>query len=518
MIVFLCLACIASGILTEPVESPKPSPVPASEVARVVDTIRASEMRVEVARLADDSFEGRGAGSRGGRAAGNYLIKHFKDANCTPLGDGKTYFQDFEGQRRNILGMVEGSDETLNGEVIMIGAHYDHVGYGNERNSYGPTGFIHNGADDNASGISALVEVMQAISELERKPARSIVFAMWDGEEEGLLGSYHWVKDVRRFPYRIGLYINMDMVGRLRDNNLEVYGTRTSLGLRQSISRANSDEIGLNFLWDFKEDSDHYPFGRQGIPAIMLHTGLHDQYHRPSDDVELINFEGAEKVARLATRILIDAAQAPDPLPFRKECFQEDEAKRTTFETGLPAPSARLGVVAAAKKSDSGAIEKPGVVISRVVAGSAAERENLKVGDRILKVDDIEIDSQETLSRTMLSAKSNVVIQVQLPNEDEPRNVEVELDGDPIRIGLSWRPDVADPGVMLISRVVAYSPADDAGLKVGDRIYRIDAQPIADSDALRQKLIDAKAPLLLEIERSGVISTTWLKIPSQPTQ
>ena len=118
-------------------------------------------MKQHAAALADDTFEGRATGTRGGRAAAGYLQSKLKTFGLAPAGERGTYFQTFDGNSRNILAMIEGSDPELKKEIVIASAHYDHVGYGNARNSYGPTGYIHNGADDNASGVATLLEVAE---------------------------------------------------------------------------------------------------------------------------------------------------------------------------------------------------------------------------------------------------------------------------------------------------------------------------------------------------------------------
>src|SRR5581483_3518130 len=130
---------------------------------------------------------------RGGHAAAVYLAQQFEKYKLAGGASPTSYFQVFSNQYRNLLGLLEGSDPTLREQVIVVSAHYDHVGYGNSQNSYGPIGFIHNGADDNASGDAGLLELVEAFTKLEQRPKRTILFAMWDGEEGGLLGSKHWV-------------------------------------------------------------------------------------------------------------------------------------------------------------------------------------------------------------------------------------------------------------------------------------------------------------------------------------
>ena len=168
-----------------------------------------------------------------------------------------------------------GSDPALKDQVIVVSAHYDHVGYGTRRNSFGPIGLIHNGADDNASGVSLLMEVIDAFSRLGQAPKRSMLFAFWDGEEKGLLGSIHWVGQPTVPLDHVVLNINADMVGRSRGGKLEVSGSRTMPGLRRLFSTQNETTgLAIDFPWDIKTNSDHYTFYKKQIPALLIHTGL----------------------------------------------------------------------------------------------------------------------------------------------------------------------------------------------------------------------------------------------------
>ena len=174
---------------------------------------------------------------------------------------------------QNLLAILPGTDPELKDEYILVGAHYDHVGYGSRRNSYGPWGYIHNGADDNASGVAAVLEVIDALSQTGHWPRRSILFAFWDGEEQGLLGSKHW-KNHPTIPLSaIKMAINIDMVGRMTDGRIEVGGTRSAVGSRRLMSSPTlSDEVWLDFNWEYKNNSDHWTFFEAGIPfALSAH-------------------------------------------------------------------------------------------------------------------------------------------------------------------------------------------------------------------------------------------------------
>ena len=193
----------------------------AENVARgsAAATITTESVERHVGALADDTFEGREAGSRGGRAAAVYIVKHLQAAGLTGGGPKGSFYQPFGAGYSNILALLPGSDPELKNQILIVSAHYDHVGYGNRRNSYGPTGFIHNGADDNASGVAAVLKVVDAFSQLPERPKRTILFAFWDGEEKGLLGSEHWVGQPTVPLSKVMLMINADMIGHVRKSS-----------------------------------------------------------------------------------------------------------------------------------------------------------------------------------------------------------------------------------------------------------------------------------------------------------
>jgi hypothetical protein len=460
-----------------------------------LDSIHENMVKKHVDVLADDTFEGREAGTRGNRAAGIYIVEKLKALGIPPGGPKGSYYQ--QGNRsNNILALVSGSD--LKDEVILIGAHYDHVGYGSQSNSYGPVGFIHNGADDNASGVSALLETAAAVSRLPQKPRRSILFAFWDGEEKGLLGSEYWVNHPTVPLDKVRLAINVDMVGRLRKQGLEVYGVRTLPGLRRTVSEQNGDKILLDFNWDMSGDSDHYSFFSRGVPALMLHTGLHDDYHRPSDDVERINTQGLKDITRLMFGVLVDLADAESLPKFRSQSRLESESLRRRVEVSLPSPPGRLGLRWQEQAAKDGKI-----VVEDVTRGSASDKGGLKVGDRIVSFDGRQVGDPQQFRLGVLAAKSPVKLVVERPGEAKPLDLELNLAGSPVRLGISWRTDPAEPGAVIVNRLVPGSPADMAGLRSGDRVLRIGGRRFDTGDEFHELAHSLPDPLVLEVETSG---------------
>lgn len=399
---------------------------PAAEMLSAAHaSIRAADAGRHVAALADDAFEGREGGSRGGRAAGAYIVAEIERLRETaggglePAGDAGSFYQAF-GTMRNILVLQPGSDPAAADELVVVGAHYDHVGYGNADNSYGPFGFVHNGADDNASGVAGLLELMEAMQRLPQRPRRPILFAFWDGEEKGLLGSRHFlrVRPAAVAGKAIVFSVNLDMIGRLRGTRLEVYGTRTSPGLRSAVVLANNAPenaagLELAFDWDIEDDSDHYPFIAAKIPTVMFHTGLHDQYHRPSDDAHLVNLDGIPPVVRLTLGFVRASADDPGPRRiFRPESRLESNATKRRLEAVIhDAIGPQRGRWGIGTREDACEVAAP--VVVRVAPGSPAATAGLLPGDRIRAVDATPVANQADMVARLQAAGPHVVIDLE---------------------------------------------------------------------------------------------------------
>jgi hypothetical protein len=488
------------------------SRAPAAENATfhaAILSITAEDLKSHVDVLADDSFEGREAGSRGGHAAAGYLRQHMQKQGLTGVGNDNSFFQSFGNGYRNVIGYFPGRDPNLRNEFIVIGAHYDHVGYGNRGNSFGPFGYVHNGADDNASGVAGLLEVLDAIVMLPEAPRRSVVFAFWDGEEKGLLGSKHWVNFPTIPLEKIALAFNVDMIGRLKHRKLEVYGTRSATGLRRLLSEMNRDtNLRIDYSWEMKSNSDHYSFFDARIPVLMFHTGLHDDYHRPSDDAHLVNTDGMQEVTRFMLNAVYGLANRQQSTPFRQASELESPGSKQQLEAATgPAPP-RLGVRWSPPEETDRGLE-----LDDVEVDSAAYRAGLVVGDRILRFDGEEVKDPTVFRGLLLSAASPVSVVISREGEDEPIDLSVELDGRPTRVGISWRRDDAEPDSVIVTRVVRGSPARNAELRTRDRIYEIDGRPVGDSDELFELLTTLPSPIELLIERDGQLKTVELEVP-----
>jgi hypothetical protein len=403
--------------------------------------------------------------------------------------------------------MIEGSDPQLKKEIVLVGAHYDHVGYGNRSNSRGPRGYIHNGADDNASGTAALLETMDAILKLPNRPRRSILFAFWDGEEKGLLGSKHWAARPTVSLSRVVFAINVDMIGRLRDQRLEVYGTRSGWGLRRLLSSQNDDAtMLLDFDWDMKSNSDHHSFFRRKIPVLMFHTGLHDDYHRPSDDAHLVNVEGMERITRFMFAVVVELAEREQVTGFRAAAGNESQRQKNALEKAMSKVPPRLGLTWSWNAED-------GVQVRAVTRNSAAGRAGLQAGDRVVEFDGQPITDSQSFRLRVLYATSPTTVQVEREGQDEPVTLDIVLPGQPIRIGISWRLDEAEPETAIVTRVMQGSVGQIAGMRIGDRIYSVAGKDVETSATLLERLKHQPAPFRVTVEREGQLSQLTFDAP-----
>ena len=466
-----------------------------------LNSITAPEIQRHIEVLADDTFEGREGGSRGGRAAAGYLEQQFRKLGLSEGGGKSGYFQPFGDRYQNILGVIRGSDPKLRDEVIVFGAHYDHVGYGTPSNSFGPTGHIHNGADDNASGVAGLLEVAQALLRMNPAPKRTVLFALWDGEEVNLLGSRHWLNHPTFSLDRVAILVNMDMIGRLRKQGVEIVGARTLRGLRRLVCEQNSRGLSLDFTWEIREDSDHYPFFAKRIPVLMFHTGLHEDYHRPSDDAHKINLEGTVEVARLAGAIAHALAERPQAYEFRTASTREASHARKQWERALPPLPPRFGAAWQARRDG-----QTGVELISIVPGSPAAQAKLHVGDRILRFDGWEASDPNELTRRVLAAEGAGEFEIERKDARRTEKIQVALRGQPVRLGVTWREDDAEPGSILLLRVVPGSLAARAGLLPLDRVFAVSGKEFASgADFLRQTR-EARSEMTFSVERKGKIS------------
>jgi hypothetical protein len=475
-----------------------------SSYQAALESIRADALAGHVGHLADPAMEGREAGTPGGRAAAKYLADRYAKLTLQPAGadpDNK-YFQSFEPNYRNVLALLAGSDPTLRRQVILVGAHYDHIGYGGRGYSIGPYGYIYPGADDNASGTSAVLALARALTLLSPPPKRSILLAHWDAEEKGLLGSKHWAAHPTVTIDRVAAVLNLDMVGRLRNEHLFLIGSRTGYGWRRLLAGQNDGGLKLEFLWGIRPNADYYPLCDHGIPALMFYTGMHNDYHRPSDVPKSINVEGMMTVTRLLFAVVYELADRPAPPAFRAAARHETPTTEQAILQEAAPPAERLGVGWTEDAAVAG-----GVVVASVAPGSPAEHSGLRPGDRIVRFAGRTIAGDDDFFGAVAAAENPAAIAVQRPGEPKPLDLTATLAGHPLRWGLLWRVDDAEPGVVIVTHVVRGSPAAQAGLRAGDRIYQVLGRDFADEAEFARLAAARRDALPLLIERDGRLRT-----------
>lgn len=270
-------------------------------IERGYRTIQAVDARAIVEILASDSLQGRKAGEEGGLMAAEYITAMLGKWGVEPLGD-QGFLQPFTiggCAMNNILAVIPGKSK----ECVIVGAHYDHVGI--DTTIVGDNCF--NGADDNASGVSAVLQIARAVKKMRKTPERSIIFAFWDGEEKGLLGSKYFVENCS-FLSDVSAYMNFDMIGRGpvdRPKHLTYFYTAShpAFGdwLKEDMSVRAFSFIPDYRAWERPTDgSDNAYFAKNGIPIVWYHTEGHPDYHRPSDTADKIDYEKMIDITRAA--------------------------------------------------------------------------------------------------------------------------------------------------------------------------------------------------------------------------
>lgn len=284
-----------------------------------------------------------------------------------------------QGESANVIGLIKGSDPTLKDEYIVIGAHYDHIGLGkrNSRSNSDNGDNIHNGADDNASGVAGLIELAKFFSCRKESLKRSLVFIAFSAEELGLIGASYYVDNPKVPLDKTTAMLNMDMIGRLDEDKLTIFGVGSSPEWKSLINKSNSThnfEISLNNSGF--APSDQSVFFAKGIPVLHFFTGIHDDYHTPGDDWEKINSKGQQKVLSLIAGLVLDLNSQPDKVTFSNV----EEPKRG---------SSKFNVYLGTIPDYSNQME--GVKLMGVRDGSPAQKAGLLEDDTIINFNGVAI-------------------------------------------------------------------------------------------------------------------------------
>ena len=302
---------------TTAAKTPEPPPEPV--VVSYVDSITASTVRARIAALSDDSMRGRFTPGAELNKAAAWAVSEFQRFGLGP-GPATGFLQTVDyagvGSAPNVIGVLEGRDSVLKSEYVVVLAHLDHLGVaGQGWCSLAGADSICNGADDNASGSAAVLELARAFAASSPRPRRSMLFLLVSGEERGEWGSQYYVAHPAVPIAQTVAAINLDMVGRsLGDGVMGIGRERSSLGPLADSVAASHPELHMRVIPDTMPQenlfarSDQYSFARVGVPALCFFTGLHADYHRPSDTVEKIEAEREARIVRLVYYLALQVA------------------------------------------------------------------------------------------------------------------------------------------------------------------------------------------------------------------
>lgn len=274
-------------------------------IEEALGEIDENEIRTSIFWLASPKLEGRMSGKKGNEAARDYLANYYKSLGLEvslqtfPVQNLNNFTEQGSGSTSNVVAWIPGTD--LSGEVLVVGAHYDHIGYGPSFSRTPGRVEVHPGADDNASGTAALMGVAKALAKLKGKNRRKIVFISFSGEELGLIGSKYYVAN----PVHPGtvFMLNMDMVGRLNGKPILEVACNSQEAVN-ILSRLKGYPFKPQITSGVSGGSDHAAFSNRGIPVCCLHTGLHPDYHTPEDTADKIDYVGVAKISKFAAHLI----------------------------------------------------------------------------------------------------------------------------------------------------------------------------------------------------------------------
>jgi acetylornithine deacetylase/succinyl-diaminopimelate desuccinylase-like protein len=325
---------------------------------------------------------------------------------------GKTLIQRERADIRNVVAVWDGEGPRAD-ETIVIGAHYDHLGYGGPGSAKPGSREIHNGADDNASGVAVMLEVARRLVALEKRLPRRVVFIAFTGEERGLLGSAHYVANPVVPLEKTIAMLNMDMVGRLKDNKLIVHGTGSAEAFDMLVKRLNAQH-GFQLIQKASGfgPSDHTSFYEKKIPVLHFFTGAHQDYHRPSDDYDKLNAEGMRRIASLVADITVAITEAEAKPEYRKTKRPKLPGGRWPYFGSRP----------------DYAHEGPGVRMAGIAEDSPAERAGVKPDDVIVRFGDAKVTTVMDFANALSGHKAGDKVVVVVMRDGQEVRLTVTLD------------------------------------------------------------------------------------------
>ncbi len=377
----------------------------------------------DVAFLANDVLKGRETGSLEEVVAAEYIQQRFKDIGLSPKGNADTYFQSFTfTPKKDPHGQVQfvNGDSTITGtnvigfldnkadKTIVIGAHYDHLGMGGSGSLYTEGEAVHNGADDNASGVAILLQLALEVQK-ENYQGNNYLFIAFSGEEMGLLGSNYFTKNPTIDLSKVNYMLNLDMVGRLRENKiLSITGTGTSPIWNQVLNASNTDfklvlgESGVG-------PSDHTSFYLQNIPVLHFFSGQHEDYHKPSDDSDKLNYEGMRQIQDYIEAVILELNNS-SKLAFRKTKNESEE---------VPMFKVVLGVM------PDYLFDGKGMRIDGITEDRPAAMAGLQKGDVVIQLGDSIVTDMMSYMRALSSFEKGNTTKVIVDRKGEKIDAEI---------------------------------------------------------------------------------------------
>jgi Zn-dependent M28 family amino/carboxypeptidase len=365
----------------------------------------------DVEYLASEKLEGRFPGTNGEQLAANYIAEKFEKFGLTKLTD--SYFQSFNFtlpsspheevkfnqdtdtkiNAKNIIAFIDNKKKN----TVIIGAHYDHIGYGGQYSLDRGINEIHNGADDNASGTAMLLSLAKQLNN-KNDLENNYLFIAFSAEELGLIGSRYFVNSDVFKKESINFMINLDMVGRLNaEKELSIFGVGTSSIFKQVVNSMNNN-FKLKIIEDGTGPSDHTSFYNKDIPVLFFHTGSHENYHRPSDDVNLINYKGMSEISNYIIDI-IDELETYNKLEFKETISNQPTVAR--FNVSL-------------RVMPDYVFEGDGMKASQIIKGGPADDAGLIDGDVIIMLGENEVkdvyDYMNSLSKFEKGDSTKVIV------------------------------------------------------------------------------------------------------------
>jgi hypothetical protein len=345
-----------------------------------------SKLRQHIRILSADSMQGRGTRSACEKMAATYIEGQFKKITLKPNGT-KNYFQEFpftggvhgtgtQGTAQNVIGFID--NHALH--TIIIGAHYDHLGLGENGSSLeaNSNGKIHNGADDNASGTAGLIELARYFESNKKKEKYNFLFIVFSGEELGLFGSKYFTEHPTIDLTTVDYMINLDMIGRLNyiNKSLSVSGTGTSSVWETELKKLSSDDLKIKTDSAGIGPSDHTSFYLKNIPVLHFFTGSHSDYHKPSDDWQKINFAGEKRVLEVIIKLIEDLDSEP------KLSFLTTKNKSMSSSRSF---KVTMGIMPSYTSSEEG------LKVDGVTDGKPAHKAGILTGDLIIQMGELPI-------------------------------------------------------------------------------------------------------------------------------